>query len=123
MQKHLTILGALYIALGALGILAALIVFVAVAGGGLLSGDAGAIAITSGVGTVIALFLILISAPGVIGGIGLLKRQSWARILVLILGCINILNIPLGTALGIYTIWVLMQSDTQRTLTSNRSGF
>jgi hypothetical protein len=114
MEKHITILGVLYIALGALGVLAAVIVFVAVVGGGLLSGEAEAIAITSGVGSIIAIFLILISAPGIIGGIGLLQRRSWARILVLIVGCLNLLSIPFGTALGIYTLWALTKTETQR---------
>jgi hypothetical protein len=55
MEKHVTILGVLYIALSALGILAAFIVFAAVVGGGLISGDEEAIAITSGVGSTISL--------------------------------------------------------------------
>ena len=54
MRTHLTILAAIYIALGSIGGLIALIVFVSVAGGGLISGDPQAIAITSGVGATIA---------------------------------------------------------------------
>lgn len=116
MQKHITILGALYIALGALGVLAAIIVFLAVAGGGLLSGDAQAAAISTGVGSVVAFFLLLVSAPGLIGGIGLLQRRSWSRILVIVLGCLNLLNIPVGTALGIYTLWALTKPESQSLL-------
>ncbi len=114
MQNHITILGALYIALGALGVLAAIVVFVSIVSGGLLSGDAQALAITSGVGTVIALFILLISAPGIIGGIGLLKRKSWARILVIILACLNLLNIPFGTILSIYALWAMTRPETQQ---------
>ena len=113
MQKHISILGALYIAFGALGVLVALIVFVAMAGGGLLSGDTGAFALTSSIGFMVALFIVLISAPGIIGGFGLLKRKSWARLLVLILGCLNLVNIPFGTILGIYTLWVLTKTEAQ----------
>ncbi len=116
MQKHITILGVLYIALGILGVLAALIVFVSVVGGGLISGDRQAMAITGIVGSVVALFIFLISVPGVIGGIGLLQRRSWARILVLILGCLNLLNFPFGTGLGIYTLWALTKPETQSLL-------
>ena len=61
----------------------------------------------------IAGILVLLSAPGIIGGMGLLKRQSWARILVLVLGVINLINIPFGTALGIYTIWALTHRETE----------
>jgi hypothetical protein len=112
MQKHITVLGALYIAFGALQVLMAIIIFTLVVGGGILSCDEQAIAVTSGVGSIAASFLILLAVPGIVGGIGLLKYRSWARILVLILGCLNLLSIPLGTALGIYTIWVLMQDGT-----------
>lgn len=116
MEKHITILGALYIAFGALGALAALLVFVSIVGGGLMSRDAEAMAITAGVGTVVATLLLLLSLPGIIGGFGLLKRKSWSRILVMILACLNLLNIPFGTALGIYTLWALTRPETPRLL-------
>ncbi len=112
MEKHVTILGILYIALNLLGLIAAAIVFMVLIGGGLLSGDMEAFAITSTVGTAIAFFLFIVSAPGIIGGFGLLKQRSWARILVLILGFLNLINIPIGTILGIYTIWVLLNDET-----------
>jgi len=112
MEKHVTVLGVLYIAFSALGILAAIIVFTAVVGGGLISGDSEAMTITAIVGPTIAFFLILVSAPGIIGGIGLLKRRNWARILVLVLGFLNLINIPFGTALGVYTIWALLKDET-----------
>ena len=111
MDQHVTVLSILYIGCGALFLCVAGIVFVAVVGGGLLSGEPDAIWITSGVGTAIACFLTLLGAPGIIGGIGLLQRAQWARILVLVLGFLNLLNFPLGTLLGIYTIWALMREE------------
>jgi hypothetical protein len=60
--------------------------------------------------------LILVkSAAGFLAGWGLLQHESWARILALIIGFISLINIPLGTALGIYTMWVLLpaQSDEE----------
>jgi hypothetical protein len=112
MEKHVTVLGVLYIAFSALALLAAIIVFTAIVGGGILSGDSEAMAITAIVGPAIALFLFIVSAPGFIGGIFLLKWRPWARILILILGFLNLLNIPFGTILGIYTIWVLLKNET-----------
>jgi hypothetical protein len=111
MEQHVTILGALYIAFSVLGIVAGVIVFTVLVGSGLISGDDTAMGITSALGTVIGLFLFVISVPGIIGGIGLLKRKEWARILVLVLGFINLINIPFGTILGIYTIWALMKPE------------
>ena len=110
-QQHITILGGIFIALSSLMLLAALIVFLGLVGGGLLSGDAQAMAITSGLGVVIALFLLILSAPGIIGGIGLLKRKSWSRILVIVLAILNLLNVPLGTLIGIYALWVLTRPE------------
>jgi hypothetical protein len=117
MEKHVTVLGILYIAFSALGLLLAVIVFTAIVGGGVISGDSQAMAITGIVGPAIAFFLVLVSAPGLIGGIYLLKHRPWARILVLVLGFINLIEIPIGTALGIYTIWVLLKNETVQMFT------
>ena len=70
--------------------------------------------ITSIVGSTLALFLIIISVPGIIGGIGLLKYKYWAKILVIILGILNLFNIPIGTIVGVYTLWVLFNSETDK---------
>lgn len=113
MEQHITILGVLHIAWGALGVLAAMIVFIAVVGGGVLSGDPEALAITSLVGTSIATFLFLPSLPGLIGGIGIFKYRQWARITLLVVGFINLIIVPFGTILGIYTIWVLMNIEVK----------
>ena len=112
MKEHVTILGAFYIAYYVQGVLAAIVVLLAVGGGGLLSGDPTAIAVTSTVASVMATFLLALSAPGIIGGIGLLKRKPWARILALILACLNLFVLPFGTILGIYAIWVLAKEET-----------
>jgi hypothetical protein len=112
MQQHVTLAAALRIGFGVLGIMIAAIVFIAIAGGGLLSRDAEAIAITSMVGSIIAVVLIVFSIPDIIAGIGLLKRRSWARILILILSCIDLIEIPFGTALGVYSLWVLLNDET-----------
>ena len=101
MKQHVTMLGVIYIALNSIGLLAALIVFVAVTGGGLISQDPDAMRVTAIVGTSIATFLTILALPGIIAGFGLIKFKSWARILTLILAALNILNIPFGTALGI----------------------
>jgi len=126
MEQHVIVVGALRIGFAALGILGAIIllgvaviVFGATVGPGVISGDAEALriltAIGSGVGLFlcgVALFVVLLSVPGIIGGIGLLKLKPWARYLVLILAVLDLFNIPIGTAAGVYTIWVLMQDET-----------
>jgi hypothetical protein len=52
---------------------------------------------------------VLTTLPGFIGGIGLLKRQPWSRILLLIVAVLDLASFPFGTALGIYTLWALWE--------------
>ncbi len=54
-----------------------------------------------------ALF-VLAAAAGCLAGWGLLERADWARTLVLVMAVVALLNFPWGTALGIYTLWVLL---------------
>jgi hypothetical protein len=115
-EKHITLAAALNLGFGILGVLMAMLVFVVMVGSGLLSGDPEAIRILSVVGTLMAFFLTVTSVPQIIGGIALLKRRSWSRILLLVVSVLELLNLPLGTALGIYTIWVLIHDDTKRIL-------
>jgi hypothetical protein len=57
--------------------------------------------------TLLLAFVLSLSA-----GYGLLQRAEWARILTLVLSAFHLLNIPLGTALGIYGLWVLLNHQT-----------
>jgi len=88
---------------------------------GVLSGDKEALPILTFIAVISAGFLAIISVPDIIGGIGLLKWQPWARILVLILSVIKLINFPLGTIVGVYSIWVLMQNEVAG-LFAHRSG-
>jgi hypothetical protein len=51
---------------------------------------------------------------GVIAGWGLLDRQPWARILAIVLAVFTLFHLVLGTALGIYTLWVLLPGESER---------
>ncbi len=55
--------------------------------------------------------IILFAVPSVIGGIAMLQQKSWALTLLLILGCFKLFSFPIGTALGVYTIWVYAESN------------
>jgi len=114
MQQHVKTLGWIYIIFHALGLIAAIIVFTALTGTGMLVQDQEAAPILVLIGTVVGVFLAVISLPGIIGGIYLLKYENWARILVIILGILNLFNFPFGTALGIYTLYILINDETVR---------
>ncbi len=118
MEKHVTLVAVINIVFGAMGIMVGLFLFVVIIFGGLISGDPHAVTVTGIVGTTLCGFILLLSVPEVIGGIGLLKRRGWARILVLIIGILDLVNIPIGTAIGIYTIWVLLNEKTAHLFTN-----
>src|SRR5271157_705883 len=56
--------------------------------------------------------ILAIACTGFFTGWGLLQRESWARTFALVAGFVALLRIPLGTALGIYTLWVLLPSQS-----------
>jgi hypothetical protein len=113
MDTHVKVTGWLWIVFGALGLLGACCGAGAIAGGGLISGDETAILATGITGGVVGLLLLVSSALDLIAGIGVLKYKQWARILALILAVLNLLAFPIGTALGVYTLWALLHGDSE----------
>jgi hypothetical protein len=61
---------------------------------------------------VMSLFFMAFALPEVIGGIALFKRKEWGRILVLVIAFFNLMNFPLGTALGVYSLVILLREET-----------
>ncbi len=57
--------------------------------------------------------LVAKGAVGVTAGIGLLNRASWARTLTLVIAFFSLISVPIGTALGIYSIWVLLSPGAE----------
>lgn len=116
MRTHVTVLGWLQVVLGILDLLMALAVFGLIAGAGLLAGLAGDVSvpiITGAVGTVVGFLVVLTGVPNLLAGFGLLAHKNWARILALILAVFNLLKFPWGTALAVYTFWVLLNEETK----------
>jgi len=89
--------------------------------GGLIAEEGIVTGITFFVGTTIALFVLLVAVPRIIGGIGLLRYKPWARYMVLVLSVLGLLNIPIGIAIGIYSIWALVQDETAKLFASKSS--
>jgi hypothetical protein len=116
---HVKVLAALYIVFGALGTLAAFAVIAVfgiagVASAAAVGSDADALIalpIIGITGTALAVFLLALSLPGVIAGIGLLSFRPWARIMTIVLSVLNLMNVPIGTALGIYGLWVMLSEQ------------
>jgi hypothetical protein len=65
--------------------------------------------------SIIGWLILAKAAAGFLAGWGLLQREAWARTVALVVGFITLLSVPVGTALGVYTLWVLLpaQSDEE----------
>lgn len=108
MRTHVKILGWLYIVLGLLGLCGALIAFGVMSGIGVLSGDIQAFGIMTLLGSLAGIYLAIVSIPNIICGVGLLRGwRGWVLVLAAVLGFFNLPNFPFGTALGVYTFWVV----------------
>jgi hypothetical protein len=112
MEQHVKILGITYIVYGIIGLLPIGFILLLLVGPGMLSGDMTAIAIMSTIALFACAMLFLFSIPEIIAGIWLMQYKQWARWLTIVLGILNLLAFPVGTALGIYTLWVLLHGDT-----------
>jgi len=61
----------------------------------------------------LSLLLLGTAVLGIVTGWGLLERRPWARMLAIVLGCIFLVDMPFGTGLGIYTLWVLLPAASE----------
>jgi hypothetical protein len=109
LQPHVTILGWLYIVGHAVFLIIGLLVFVLLTGIGLATGEPEARTVLGIVGTAVGLLLTALAVPGLVAGYGLLARKSWARVLALVVGMLGLVNVPVGTAIGVYAVWILTQ--------------
>lgn len=108
MESHVKILALLFILVGGFGGLASVVFFFLVAG----PTEAAAYGPISGYMITGWMVLMLVLAiPLIAVGIGLMSFQRWARALATILAIVELLNFPVGTALGIYTLWVLLSAE------------
>ena len=112
MKQHVKILGWTYVILGLLGILLAVVLGLILAGIGMITGDQTANNILLVIAILVGGISALLSVPGVIAGIGLLGLKRWARVLAIILGILNLPGFPVGTLLGVYSLYVMLDDET-----------
>ena len=127
MEGHVRFLAILNIVFGSLGLLAGIGVFMLLGSIGAIgavvgsASDANAfmvLPIMGAIGGLVFMIILIFSAPQIIGGIGLLKGQPWARILMIVLSAINLISVPIGTVTGAYGLWVLLNEETTRMFAS-----
>ena len=115
MASHVDFLGVLFIVWGlltvlvgvstlALGVGAVALITSASRGGG----SQLAAGFTAAAFAALAVIAILWGAAHVIVGVPLRRKTAWARMIGLMLGSVDLLLLPYGTALGVYALWVLL---------------
>ncbi len=121
MQTHVKVLGVVYLAVGGCMLLAALFLVLTM---GSVAGIVGATAepedaaiaipVLGLAGTALAAFLGIFALPSLITGYGLLNYRAWARIVGIVLSAISLINVPIGTVVGAYGLWVLLNKETEQ---------
>jgi hypothetical protein len=113
MKKHVTVVGAIHIGFGLLGLVGALAAFFALHfARGFVEGEEIPSMVLRFLSLTIPLLVGFMSTLGLVGGIGLLSLQPWARYLIIVVAALGCLNIPIGTLKGVYSLWVLLQDET-----------
>ena len=131
-QEHIHLLGILWLAISAFNAVGGVILYIIAntlfahlheMGG---PGPSGAgTAFLRPLLSVVAILILAKAACGFIAGWGLLHRESWARAAALVLAFLALFNVPFGTAIGIYTLWVLLPGPSQQeyeTLVADRAA-
>lgn len=121
MQTHVKVLGVVYLFFGGCMLVAALFLFLTMGGvAGIVGATAEpqdaaiAIPVLGFAGTALAAFFMLFALPSLITGYGLLTYKPWARIVGIVLSAFSLIHIPIGTAVGAYGLWVLLNQETER---------
>jgi hypothetical protein len=122
MRDHVRLIAILSIVWSAIGLLIGTLILSLVGGFGLLAAsqaavqDPNAAAAPAIVGLIVAglgILMIVLTLPGILAGWGLLNTKPWARILTIVLSALNLLNVPIGTALGVYGLWVMTHREVE----------
>jgi hypothetical protein len=115
-ELHIKILGILYIISGMLAIFGGIMIVLIFAAGGVLVGEVRVLPILAILATVLGSLLLTIGVAKLICGWGLLARKKWSRVFAIIMAIIGLINIPFGTALGIYALWILFKPEAEQLL-------
>jgi hypothetical protein len=88
--------------------------FALIASAGRNGGGQVAAGLTAVAFTTLAFIAILWGAAHVIVGVPLRRYTAWSRLVALMLGAVDLLLLPYGTALGIYALYVLLTEDGKK---------
>jgi hypothetical protein len=109
-RTHQKIIGALFVAYGALNLTAAIALLASINVVNIFVDEIEIIQLVTVFSRLIGGALLIVSVPAIIAGIGFLQEKEWSKILGLIVGIMFLLFFPIGTIIGIYAIWLNAQT-------------
>ena len=127
MTRHIDLLGVFYQLWGALALVAGTAVLVLAVGALAIVTSAERAALGPDVGANLTVALFFVFAVGALAwggiqvwtGIALRAHKARSRLAGLALAVLNLFFLPVGTALAVYTFWVLLSNETRRLFEPN----
>ena len=110
---HVRLLGILWLALSVFRLLPGVLLWSFFRHGGAFL-PFGVPMFVHGLLRIVGMLFLASAAIGIVAGWGLLERQPWARTLAIVVAFVNLLDMPFGTALGVYTLWVLLPAESEK---------
>ena len=118
MRTHIKVVAIVNILFSAIGVLKALGVLVGGVFGSMASGSLTGFLVGGVTSVVMAIIVGCFAVFGLIAGFGLLNHAGWARYVAIIVAIFGLLNFPFGTLFSIYTLWVMLNSETKMIFSS-----
>jgi Na+-driven multidrug efflux pump len=109
-RTHQKILGALLIAYGALNFTGGIALLASINIVEIFVDEADIVQLVTMFSKFIGGALLFTAIPAIVAGIGSVQEKDWSKILSLIVGIIYLLFFPIGTLIGLYSIWLNAQS-------------
>lgn len=120
MKSHVDFLGTLFIVWGLLTVVVGVSTLALGVGAATLITSSGrngsqvAAGVAAVLFTTLAFLAIIWGTAHVVVGVPLRRRTPWARLIALLLGSVDLLLLPYGTALGVYALYVLLDEEGKR---------
>jgi hypothetical protein len=86
-------------------------VFGAAVGASAHGQDAGVLGWIAGFGVALLLLLMAFPVLEIVGGVLLLGGSAAGRIITIVFSILSLINIPIGTAIGAYSLWALLREQ------------
>jgi hypothetical protein len=118
MKVHVELLGWINVIGGLIGSFVGIAIFVTLMIVAPISGDANAMVVLPAVAFIVGGFLLVLSVPSLVAGVGLLKFAPWSRTLAIVMAVVSMFIFPIGTLIAIYAFWVLTNQEATELLTA-----